>query len=71
MLKTDVGEALASLPAYHLGEGRVLKTGTLLESHHARAYHLGEGRVLKTKSGASLNDSIAYHLGEGRVLKTN
>ena len=34
--------------AYHLGEGRVLKTETLADCGTGRAYHLGEGRVLKT-----------------------
>ena len=35
--------------AYHLGEGRVLKTAALMDSQGREAYHLGEGRVLKTK----------------------
>ena len=34
--------------AYHLGEGRVLKTIISTRSFHLEAYHLGEGRVLKT-----------------------
>ena len=34
--------------AYHLGEGRVLKTAYSLVSASLIAYHLGEGRVLKT-----------------------
>ena len=34
--------------AYHLGEGRVLKTLRHPNSPVFRAYHLGEGRVLKT-----------------------
>ena len=35
-------------PAYHLGEGRVLKTRYGYQRPRAAAYHLGEGRVLKT-----------------------
>ena len=34
--------------AYHLGEGRVLKTPRLTSRTPTSAYHLGEGRVLKT-----------------------
>ena len=34
--------------AYHLGEGRVLKTKLARGLFLALAYHLGEGRVLKT-----------------------
>ena len=34
--------------AYHLGEGRVLKTQIESVKAAAAAYHLGEGRVLKT-----------------------
>ena len=34
--------------AYHLGEGRVLKTKKTDWSAFGKAYHLGEGRVLKT-----------------------
>ena len=37
-----------SLTAYHLGEGRVLKTEATHERASEEAYHLGEGRVLKT-----------------------
>ena len=35
--------------AYHLGEGRVLKTRLRRCLSECLAYHLGEGRVLKTK----------------------
>ena len=34
--------------AYHLGEGRVLKTKPGEWVNLDEAYHLGEGRVLKT-----------------------
>ena len=34
--------------AYHLGEGRVLKTYVPSGTAENTAYHLGEGRVLKT-----------------------
>ena len=34
--------------AYHLGEGRVLKTRMATLERRGQAYHLGEGRVLKT-----------------------
>ena len=56
--------------AYHLGEGRVLKTGDYLRPASDGAYHLGEGRVLKTYRKSSVEGVEAYHLGEGRVLKT-
>ena len=56
--------------AYHLGEGRVLKTGRSVPCSRASAYHLGEGRVLKTWSKQLTFGFKAYHLGEGRVLKT-
>ncbi len=56
--------------AYHLGEGRVLKTVTTMPRTHHSAYHLGEGRVLKTSMDYLLGYAGAYHLGEGRVLKT-
>ncbi len=36
------------LKAYHLGEGRVLKTAVPVSYCLPEAYHLGEGRVLKT-----------------------
>ena len=48
MLKTDRTRAFFKLEAYHLGEGRVLKTSDNTVSAIASAYHLGEGRVLKT-----------------------
>ena len=35
--------------AYHLGEGRVLKTTRGSFQIGFSAYHLGEGRVLKTQ----------------------
>ena len=35
--------------AYHLGEGRVLKTLFDDATLTGAAYHLGEGRVLKTQ----------------------
>ena len=35
--------------AYHLGEGRVLKTYSVIWLFPHLAYHLGEGRVLKTE----------------------
>ena len=41
--------------AYHLGEGRVLKTSGTVTSTWYRAYHLGEGRVLKTSLRAWAN----------------
>ena len=56
--------------AYHLGEGRVLKTEILSKAYDLAAYHLGERRVLKTFALWGFGDSLAYHLGEGRVLKT-
>ena len=55
--------------AYHLGEGRVLKTGPDGSRPYRGAYHLGEGRVLKT-TNMDEDALTAYHLGEGRVLKT-
>ena len=36
------------MQAYHLGEGRVLKTQSSRTLAESGAYHLGEGRVLKT-----------------------
>ena len=56
--------------AYHLGEGRVLKTRYVGVYRPSGAYHLGEGRVLKTMGLLTALDALAYHLGEGRVLKT-
>ena len=56
--------------AYHLGEGRVLKTINEFTQPALEAYHLGEGRVLKTILVDSKAQVEAYHLGEGRVLKT-
>ena len=58
------------LIAYHLGEGRVLKTCRPAIIVMALAYHLGEGRVLKTPCNHASRGIRAYHLGEGRVLKT-
>ena len=56
--------------AYHLGEGRVLKTNPHDSNDRRTAYHLGEGRVLKTLVIKLYGRCVAYHLGEGRVLKT-
>ena len=56
--------------AYHLGEGRALKTQLTPRQRPQRAYHLGEGRALKTVAAAALFHQVAYHLGEGRALKT-
>ena len=56
--------------AYHLGEGRVLKTHVRVMRSATAAYHLGEGRVLKTTDQSRSTARLAYHLGEGRVLKT-
>ena len=70
MLKTAVVEGKETLAAYHLGEGRVLKTSAGGLTIWQRAYHLGEGRVLKTPGCTSARSYPAYHLGEGRVLKT-
>ena len=50
MLKTEIVPHFTPLTAYHLGEGRVLKTDPLTAQTHTLAYHLGEGRVLKTKT---------------------
>ena len=58
------------ISAYHLGEGRVLKTYDGYRYISNIAYHLGEGRVLKTWNYYCTNWVLAYHLGEGRVLKT-
>ena len=50
MLKTIEDAESPALLAYHLGEGRVLKTRLSLAVRFSSAYHLGEGRVLKTTS---------------------
>ena len=70
MLKTRAAFLHEVKGAYHLGEGRVLKTSIITSYIPYIAYHLGEGRVLKTQSKALWAESSAYHLGEGRVLKT-
>ena len=49
MLKTTVVSLRLSVKAYHLGEGRVLKTKAAEVLGFGGAYHLGEGRVLKTR----------------------
>ena len=48
MLKTMPSVPWFIITAYHLGEGRVLKTGFAKVQALEVAYHLGEGRVLKT-----------------------
>ena len=70
MLKTKASTMSEPHPAYHLGEGRVLKTIQYLGNVTSSAYHLGEGRVLKTIHPSRYFMHKAYHLGEGRVLKT-
>ena len=70
MLKTDFEFTKKAEKAYHLGEGRVLKTYGIAADATLGAYHLGEGRVLKTLPPPRSRPSRAYHLGEGRVLKT-
>ena len=70
MLKTEDEYEVWLVTAYHLGEGRVLKTTCCGTCFQDEAYHLGEGRVLKTHSAAQSLTLRAYHLGEGRVLKT-
>ena len=70
MLKTRVAVRSACFAAYHLGEGRVLKTWMEACWRLDLAYHLGEGRVLKTNVSVNPPADLAYHLGEGRVLKT-
>ena len=70
MLKTRSRRRTRTSRAYHLGEGRVLKTGRGAARRGALAYHLGEGRVLKTAGILYSTSVVAYHLGEGRVLKT-
>ena len=49
MLKTIEEYKYRAKIAYHLGEGRVLKTGIRCTAEIGGAYHLGEGRVLKTR----------------------
>ena len=49
MLKTGRAEMAIADLAYHLGEGRVLKTCREEGRRDRGAYHLGEGRVLKTR----------------------
>ena len=51
MLKTLRVQKCKGAEAYHLGEGRVLKTEDFLYANESLAYHLGEGRVLKTRCG--------------------
>ena len=70
MLKTTRRYMRPARQAYHLGEGRVLKTMCGAETVESVAYHLGEGRVLKTLVSYQIKSYRAYHLGEGRVLKT-
>ena len=70
MLKTISVTARSWIAAYHLGEGRVLKTSFAIHNIIPVAYHLGEGRVLKTILSMMVLYRKAYHLGEGRVLKT-
>ena len=70
MLKTHLRPLAVALGAYHLGEGRVLKTLSFMRCSMDSAYHLGEGRVLKTDNVVYPAMVKAYHLGEGRVLKT-
>ena len=48
MLKTRIALVSGWPTAYHLGEGRVLKTICIYVYNVCGAYHLGEGRVLKT-----------------------
>ena len=50
MLKTIASRRPYRIEAYHLGEGRVLKTDGVTYPSISAAYHLGEGRVLKTRS---------------------
>ena len=69
MLKTGSVDGSTLGAAYHLGEGRVLKTEILSKAYDLAAYHLGERRVLKTFALWGFGDSLAYHLGEGCVLK--
>ena len=47
--------------AYHLGEGRVLKTYMRSYLWRTEAYHLGEGRVLKTEKvfNARVSESVS------------
>ena len=71
MLKTAPPFSSCGALAYHLGEGRVLKTWKAATMRPPSAYHLGEGRVLKTPPWDYGFAPRAYHLGEGRVLKTS
>ena len=48
MLKTFQDDEIGLTVAYHLGEGRMLKTQTKWLKSLSIAYHLGEGRMLKT-----------------------
>ena len=48
MLKTLVPFFPIAGQAYHLGEGRMLKTVHMKYLNGTKAYHLGEGRMLKT-----------------------
>ena len=48
MLKTRSVFVAFTGSAYHLGEGRMLKTGAFRHGRGRLAYHLGEGRMLKT-----------------------
>ena len=47
MLKTNRRKEGAQDGAYHLGEGRMLKTSNCCLIVPMVAYHLGEGRMLK------------------------
>ena len=49
MLKTVRAFDFTVREAYHLGEGRMLKTDGLGIKTLVTAYHLGEGRMLKTR----------------------
>lgn len=44
MLKTSLPSGNLLVLAYHLGEGRMLKTLLIVTSRIRTAYHLGEGR---------------------------
>ena len=65
MLKTCVSVRDYARSAYHLGEGRVLKTGLQVAHGLALAYHLGEGRVLKTNRCRYSQDFERITLGKG------
>ena len=49
MLKTNRYGYTVTHLAYHLGEGRMLKTSITVNFDSNAAYHLGEGRMLKTR----------------------